>query len=176
MHLVREELTPEEYLIYADQHPDTHFDFMDGELIEVSPKPIHGRIQVLLAYFFETWLRANPLDTPYAVYTEVLHVLQGMKFQPDVSINPPSEADYFTEPPLVAIEIRSDSQSRASQRRKAHAYIERGTPLVLLVLPLEGVEVFRPDQEREVLTLNDTLTGYDVLPGFRLPVKEIFPV
>jgi Uma2 family endonuclease len=175
MLLKQEQMTPEEYLDYAEQHADVHFDFMDGELIEVSPKPLHGRTQTLIAYAFESWLRNHPLDRKWAVYTEVLHVLEGMKFQPDVSINPPSEANYFTEPPLIAVEIRSDSQSRESQRRKARAYIERGTPLVLLVFAKEGIEVYRPGHDPVALTLEDTLTGYDILPGFSVPVKELFP-
>lgn len=173
MLLIRQDMTPEEYLAYTEQYPDTHFDFMDGELIEVSPKQIHGRIQALFAYFFETWLRGSPLGETHAVHTEVLHVLDDMKFQPDVSVNPPSETDYFTEPPLVAVEIRSDSQSRESQRRKARAYIEHGTPMVVLVMPLESIEVFRPGHGIAVLTADDNIDGGDVLPGFRLPVREV---
>ena len=171
MLLMREDMTPEEYLEYVALHPETHFDFIDGELVEVTPKRIHGSIQAFLARIFGNYLEGKALGI---VHTEVLHVLQGKKFQPDVSINRPTDADYFTEPPLVAVEIRSDSQSRVSQRRKARDYTRRGTPLVLLVLPHEGVEVFRPGHQREVLTVDDHLTGYDVLPGFQLAVRDLF--
>ncbi len=168
-----QEMTPEEYLDYAEQHPDTRFDFIDGELVEVSPKVIHSWIQALLARVFGNFIEDKGLAL--GVYTEALHALEDRKFQPDVSINTPTDADYFTTPPLLAVEIRSDTQSREAQRRKARDYIAHGTPLVLLVMPQESVEVFRPGQDRVVLRSGDTLTGYDALPGFEFPLSRLFP-
>jgi hypothetical protein len=43
------------------------------------------------------------------------------------------------------------------------------------VLPNEAVEVYRPDQEVQVLSAEDTLDGGDVLPGFKLPLDHILP-
>jgi Uma2 family endonuclease len=170
---IAHEMTPEEYIDYAEQHPDTHFDFIDGELVEVSPKVFHSWIQALLARVFGNYLEDN--HSEFDVYTEAFHVLDGVKLQPDVSINKPTDEDYFTAPPLVAIEIRSDTQSREAQRRKARDYITRGTPLVLLVMPHESIEVFRPGYDTVTLGPDATLTGYDVLPGFELPVSRLFP-
>jgi hypothetical protein len=45
----------------------------------------------------------------------------------------------------------------------------------MLVLPGEAVEVYRPGQESLVLTVEDTLDGGDVLPGFKLPLTRILP-
>ena len=172
MLIAAQEMTPEGYLDYAEQHPDTHFDFIDGELVEALQKPIQGRLQAQLAYILSSYLDSAALGS---TYIEALHVLEGRKFQPDVSINTPTDADYFTTPPLVAVEIRSDTQSREAQRRKARDYIAHGTPLVLLVMPQESVEVFQPGQDPIVLRAGDTLTGYDVLPGFALPLNRLFP-
>ncbi len=46
---IQKEMTAEEFLAFAEQHPDKRFDFIDGEMVEVSPKPIHGRKQVIFA-------------------------------------------------------------------------------------------------------------------------------
>src|SRR3982751_2278770 len=97
------EMTPEEFLVFADQHPDKRFDFMDGEIVEGSPKPIHGRKQTLFAVALEAYTAQNPVGV---VYTEVLHVLDGEKFMPDVCINIESDADYLTTPPIFAVEVR----------------------------------------------------------------------
>ena len=94
---------------------------------------------------------------------------------PDVCVNVDSDADYLTTPPMFVVEIRSDSQSRESQRRKARAYIQHGAKMVVLVLPGESVEVYRPGKEVLVLTAEDTLDGEDVLPGFKLPLNRILP-
>ena len=169
---IQKEMTPEEFLVFAEEHPDKRFDFVDGEIVEVSPKPIHGRKQIIFGAELEAYTTQHPVG---AVYSEVLHVLDGEKFLPDVCINVESTADYLTTPPLVAVEIRSDSQTRESQRRKARAYIRHGVKMVILVLPGESVEVFRPGRELLVLTVDDTLDGGDVLPGFQLPLTRILP-
>ncbi len=170
---IQKEMTAEEFLAFADQHPDKRFDFIDGEIVEVSPKPVHGRKQIIIGAELEAYTKQNPLVG--VVYSEVLHVLDGEKFLPDVCINEASEADYLTTPPLFVVAIRSDSQSRESQRRKARAYIRHGVKMVVLVLPGESVEVFHPDRETVVLTADDVLDGADVLPGFQFPLNRILP-
>jgi Uma2 family endonuclease len=170
---VQREMTAEEFLAFADQHPDQRFDFIDGEIVEVSPKPIHSKKQARIAGALDIYLEDHPQIG--VVYTEVLVVLNGEKFLPDVCVAQDSEANYLTEPPLLAVEIRSDSQSRAAQRRKVRAYLKHGVKMAVLVLPGDGIEVHRPDKEVIVLTAEDTFDGEDVLPGFKLPLKRILP-
>jgi len=169
---IQKEMTPEEFLTFAEQHPDKRFDFIDGEMVEVSPKPLHGRKQADFTIALGDYVEQNPVGI---VYTEVLHVFNGEKFIPDVCINEQSDADFLTTPPLFVVEIRSDSQSKASQRRKALDYIRHGVKMVVLVLPGESVEVYRPDREVLSLTADDVLDGEDVLPGFKLPLHRILP-
>jgi len=170
--LSQRQMTAEEFLLFVEQHPDKRFDFVDGEIVEVSPKRVHGLIQATVAGELIDYTKQNPIGR---VHTEVLHILAGVNFMPDVSVNRPTDSDYFTEPPILVVEIRSDTQSRESQRRKARAYIERGTAMVWLFMPGEGVEVYRPGHEPVALTPDDTLTGYDVLPGFNVLVRTFFP-
>lgn len=168
--VAQKQMTAEEFLAFAEQHPDKRFDFIDGEMVEVSPKPLHGRIQVEFATAFRLYVKQNPIGV---VYTETLHILNGEKFIPDVCINEATDADYLTTPPLVAVEIRSDSQSRASQRRKARAYIEHGAKMVILTFPREQVEVYLPGRDPLVLTADDVIDGGEVLPGFTLSVRDV---
>jgi Uma2 family endonuclease len=169
---IHKEMTPEEFLAFAEQHPDKRFDFIDGEIVEVSPKPIHGWKQASFTIALGNYLENNPLGR---VYTEVLHVLDGEKFIPDVCVNEISEADYLTTPPLFVVEIRSDSQSREAQRRKMRAYLRHGVEMGVLVLPGEAVEVYRSNQDVLVLGADDTFDGGDVLPSFKLPLNRILP-
>jgi Uma2 family endonuclease len=76
----------------------------------------------------------------------------------------------------VAVEIRSDSQSRASQQRKARAYIRHGAKMVILTFPREHVEVYRPGHDPLVLTADDVIDGGDVLPGFQLAVRDVLGI
>lgn len=169
---IQQEMTAEAFLAFAEKHPDRRFDFIDGEIVEVTPKPAHGRKQTIFAAALEAYTQQNPLGV---VYTEVLHELSGEKFIPDVCINIDTQADYLTTPPLVVVEIRSDSQTRASQRRKAQAYLRHGVKLVILLMPGEQVEIFRPEQEVLILTAGDMLTGGETLPGFEMPLSRVLP-
>jgi hypothetical protein len=47
--------------------------------------------------------------------------------------------------------------------------------MVVLVLPGESVEVYRPGKEVLTLTADDVFDGEDVLPGFKLPLSQILP-
>lgn len=164
------EMTAEEFLAYEAAHDLQKFDFIDGEMVEVSPKFEHGRIQSEFAIEFGVWLRQNPIGL---VVTEVLHELNGVKMMPDVCIHLTSTASYYTLAPLVAVEIRSESQTRNAQRKKAIAYIENGTKMAIAVFPGEGLEVFRPNHEPLALTYGDMLSGDDVLPGFSVKVDGL---
>ena len=169
------EMTREEFFAYVESHPDKRFDFIDGELVEVSPKPLHGRLQSRLVLVFGLWLRDNPIGE---THTEVLHILEGEKFIPDISINA-TRADgesAFETPPLLAIEIRSDTQSRTAQRRKALRYIAHGTPAVLLVLPGEQIELFTSETGDESLIFKpgETVSGIPGMADLEIDVAELF--
>ncbi|MBI5668352.1 MAG: hypothetical protein HZC41_10120 [Chloroflexi bacterium] len=43
------------------------------------------------------------------------------------------------------------------------------------VMRPENRIVFRPGQPAQTLDINGTLEGGNILPGFSLPVKDIFP-
>jgi len=58
---------------------------------------------------------------------------------------------------------------------KLKLYLAAGV-LVWMVYPeRQQVEVYAPSQPRRVMGIDDTLDGGDVLPGFTLPAREIFP-
>ncbi len=168
--VLQNNMSAEAFLTLAEQHPDKRFDFVDGEMVEVSPKPVHGRIQAQIAFALVTYTSNHPIGI---IYTKTLHVLGDKKFIPDIAINHASEADYLTEPPLLAVEIRSDTQSRESQRRKARDYLAQGTGLIWLVFPKEQIEIYQPGRDVIVLTAADVIDGGDVLPGLTLPVRDI---
>ena len=84
---------------------------------------------------------------------------------------------YVPYMPDLAIEIVSPSQSLAQVRRKAEVYLRHGASLVWLIDPqTKFAEVWRQDRaERETIAADGDLSGDDILPGFRLPLRQIFP-
>lgn len=78
--------------------------------------------------------------------------------------------------PDLAVEVKSPDDSLHKLREKAAYYLANGTRLVWLVYPKKRLVIaITPDSE-EILTEEDTLDGGDVLPGFTLPVRDIFRV
>lgn len=77
--------------------------------------------------------------------------------------------------PDLAVEVLSPSESRVRSKQKVEAWLTAGTELVWVVDPkVNEVRVHRADGSVSVLTQNDVIDGEQVLPGFRLPVSEVF--
>ena len=77
--------------------------------------------------------------------------------------------------PDLAVEVLSPSHRMADALAKVAMYLQAGTPLVWLVNPAtRTVLVFRSETDLVMLGESDTLNGGDVLPGFSVPVAEIF--
>jgi Uma2 family endonuclease len=92
-----------------------------------------------------------------------------------------------TEPPLdvesdagelvpdLAIEVTSPSDPAEAQRAKVLEYFRAGVQRVLVVYPkLRVVDVFESATNVRVFGPDDTLVGDPLLPGFRLPLAQLF--
>ena len=65
------------------------------------------------------------------------------------------------------------AKPKTAQRKKAAEYIQHNVKLSILVFPGECIEVYRPGRDVLVLSGDDILDGEDVLPDFKIPVKEL---
>lgn len=75
--------------------------------------------------------------------------------------------------PDLAVEVVSPSQSWAQVRRKAETYLRHGSQMVWLIDPQsQSAEVW---PQRETIAADGELSGGDILPGFRLSLRLIFP-
>lgn len=78
--------------------------------------------------------------------------------------------------PDLAVEVASPNQWQPGMRKKAGEYLDAGTRLVWIVWPRwRRVDVWRAgDDEPATLTVEDTLDGEDVVPGFTYAVADLF--
>lgn len=172
--VAREQMTMAEFVELVENNPDKHFKFTaEGDIIEVSPKRIHSWIQATIAFYFRGYISALP---GYEVLTECAHQLGDWPCRPDVSIDRAGDDEIPTSAPLVAVEIKSDSNSYTGLRDKAARYLEHGTQMALLVYPEKRiVEVTLAAADLQLLTAEDTFDGGAVLPGFSVAVANLFP-
>jgi Uma2 family endonuclease len=91
-------------------------------------------------------------------------------------VPPPAERRRFANlAPDLAVEVISPSDRASEVTTKVLTYLEKGVRLVWVVdPPTRTVTIYAPDGNARVLHDTDTLDGGDVLPGFSLPVIDIF--
>lgn len=83
---------------------------------------------------------------------------------------------YWRLAPDLAVEVVSPSDRADAVEVKALDYLRCGVREVWVIHPRSRtVSVYRSPTDVEALTATDHLDGADVVPGFRLPVAELFP-
>ena len=82
---------------------------------------------------------------------------------------------YFQGPPDLAVEVMSPSDQADEVLAKVQDWLAAGCRVVWVVDPTsQTASVYRGSHETSLLTVADELTDDDILPGFRLPLAEIF--
>lgn len=82
---------------------------------------------------------------------------------------------FWEGPPDLAVEVRSPGDTRREVAEKLAAWLASGTLAVWVVDPSdESVAIHLPRRAPRRLEQADVLEGAPLLPGFRLPVVEIF--
>ena len=77
--------------------------------------------------------------------------------------------------PDFVVELRSRTDRLADLQEKMQEYMDNGARLGWLLDPIDTrVSIYRPGQPVEMLENPDTLGGDPVLPGFVLPVHELW--
>jgi Uma2 family endonuclease len=77
--------------------------------------------------------------------------------------------------PDLALEVISPSDRFGAVMEKVEEYLSAGARMVIVVDPEARItRVFRPDRPTRVLGPDGTLDGEDVLPGFTLPLSQVW--
>ena len=81
----------------------------------------------------------------------------------------------FEGAPDLAVEVISPTDIWWEIMQKLDEYFSSGCRLVWLISPLDQrVLVYRHDQRSQILELGDLLDGEEVVPGFSMPVADLF--
>jgi Uma2 family endonuclease len=184
--LQKKALSHADYQAFVElpENRDRLFEFIDGEILEKMPSFGPSEIATEIIYYLKHYLKQNPIgrmtapDGSYAMSDED----NADVFIPDVGYISnerlgKTPAREVPVPPDLAVEIKSPTDRLRATRRKAEKYLYYGTRLVWLVFPeTKTVEVYDLESEDvQILGTEDTLNGGNVLPGFTLPIKDIFP-
>ncbi|HEX8341146.1 MAG TPA: Uma2 family endonuclease [Tepidisphaeraceae bacterium] len=158
-----------------------------GTLVE---KPVGYREAMLAAeivFHIQQFVRTNRLGI--VLPPDGMHrMTQGNVREPDVSFTAWGDmpgrqlpdGKVFPSSPTLAIEVLSESNTAKEMRAKRQEYFGSITKLVWQVdLETRTIDVFANPADSDAftrLTVADTLDGGAALPGFTLPVAEVFAV
>ena len=163
----------------------SRYELSRGELVPMTPVHFkHGKIVVSLARKLDQFADERGLG---AVGTEIGFRLArnpDTLRAPDIAFvarsrepQGPAALKFAEFAPDLAVEVLSPEDSASDVLKKTEEYLAAGVRLVWIADPgTQTITVYRSLEDVRVLTADQELDGGDVLPGFRILVKEIFAV
>ena len=159
------------------------YELVRGELRRMAPAGHgHGGITINITVPLGAYVKQQNLGRVYAAETGfVLSNEPDTVRAPDISFVRQERVldlnleGYFPGTPDLVIEVISPNDVYAEVEEKVAEWLSAGTELVIVVNPRQRtVRVHHTLTDITVLTENDVLDGGAVVPGWQLPVKEIF--
>jgi Uma2 family endonuclease len=154
-----------------------------GELIcESLPSQLHGLVAATVLGHLFGFVRKHRLGRVYAAETGfVLARGPDTVRGPDVAFvatdrtTGPHPGPFFEGAPDLAVEVLSPGNTRREIAGKVRDYFAGGAQAVWVIDPnAETATVHLAGRAPETLARGDALDGGSVLPGFRLPLSELF--
>lgn len=161
-----------------------HYEIVNGELIDMGNSgALHGYICGLLLAALISYIVPKKLGVVLDSST-AFKLKNGNKRSPDIAFFAKERLQGMTELPSgflegapdLAVEVLSPGNTVEEIDEKIKEYFENGTRLVWVINPTQHyILVYCSAQEPDrLLKSADTLEGEDVIPGFSLPVADLF--
>jgi Uma2 family endonuclease len=173
--------TPEDLLTMPDGN---RYELVNGQLVEHDMSLLASYIAGTIQWLLHAFCRENqpgwvcPEGTTYQCFTEDPDKVR----KADVSfirlqrltVEQASARGHVRVVPDLAVEVVSNDLYYQVDA-KAREWLSAGVALVWVVNPpTRSVTVFRADGSSVILKEQDELSGENVIPGFRCPVRELF--
>lgn len=174
--------TVEAYAAWTDPEDDSVTELVEGRIVrEPRPGAPHARVQFELARRLGNWMRergsGEVLGESGFILSEDPPTVRG----PDVAVllerrtSDDEPGGWIRGAPDVAVEVLSPSDTSTNVHRKTLEYLSAGAVRVWIVDPeAHAVTVYRADGAATLLQEGDTLEDPEVLPGFSLPLEDLF--
>jgi Uma2 family endonuclease len=156
------------------------YELVRGELITMSPAGLdHGIIGSRIEMSLSVYVHAQKLGiTPIASTGYLLERNPDTVHEPDVSFVAAARVvrtpKYFPGPPDLAVEVISPSDTYGEVQDKVDRYIAAGTRMVIVINPRNQTATVTTPAAVKHLTVDDTLDGGEVVPGWTLPLRDLF--
>jgi len=187
LHRIRRTPAPgratERDVVEIREHEDRLCELVDGVLVEKAMGKYEAYLGSLLTHLLWSFVRPRNLGVVLSS-DAMVRLAPGLIRIPDVSFfswarlpgrKITGEAFYESIGDL-AVEVVSRSNTRKEMQQKLQEYFAGGARLVWYVYhqPRKEVRVYTSPEQCSLLAADQVLDGGDVLPGFRLDLRELF--
>lgn len=164
--------------------PGHRYELVDGELVDMDGKPVHGAITGEIYLLLRGHVGRNNLRFDVGVNTGFQMDPFTLRF-PDVHVTSWERMDEYDEDapgwpgfaPNVAIEVVSASNTPRELDRKTSEYFANGTLAMWIADPgPRSVTIRRPGESDQVFGPEDVVDGSPEIPGFACAVADVFSV
>jgi Uma2 family endonuclease len=174
-------MTVEEFEQFAllPENADRLLEYIGGEIVEMVSNNYSSIVGALILAEITLYVKRHGLG--YVTGADGGYRVAGERYIPDVAFMSkarqpePSRDAYNPNPPDLAVEVLSPSNQPDPLRIKIANYLAAGTRVWVVDPDARAVEVYTPGQRAHKIGIDGTLEGGDILPGFTLAVKDIFP-
>ena len=152
---------------------------LGGEIVEMPSNPFSSAIASTISFHVKLHLR-DTNQSGYVTGEAGGYMVSGERYAPDVAfISKAKQPElvkegYNPNPPDLDVEVVSPTDSARLLSIKIGNYITAGTLVWAVYADVKEIIVHEPGKPVRVLTIDDTLDGGNVLPGFTLPVRDVF--
>jgi len=186
---IRERFYTAEDLWVMSHDPENdlrRFELSEGMLIEMTPAGAeHGKYALKFGRRIGNFVEENKLGETTAAETGYI-LFKNSKGKdtvraPDVGFIAASRvpegglpSGYFSGAPDLAVEIISPNDEADDVQLRVTQFLKYGTRTVVLVYPKSKTVVVHTPAGSFTLNIDDEFDGGDVLPGFKVAVRDIF--
>ena len=181
-------MTQQKTLMTADKfyefccRNDGRYELVKGEVIELSPaNDEHSGISINIGTAFNIYSRQRDFGQAGVEAGYILLSGPDTVRGPDVYFRlvprntRRQSVGFLAGAPDIAVEVVSPSNTAAEMERKVAEYLAAGSQRVWVAYPVSrSVIVHRADGTTVTYSGDDVITDEELLPGFSLPIAEIF--
>ena len=173
-------------LMEQPEYLDRVIELVEGELIEMSkPTRIHGVVAARLT--MKIAIHVDEKDLGELSSGDAGFVLErnssgrdtvrglDIAFVSKSRVPVPPDFTWYEMGPDLAVEVISPNNKTSDTHLKVMQLLNAGARLVWLIYPESRTVVAHTARGAITLHEHDALSGGDALPGFELPVGDIFP-
>jgi Uma2 family endonuclease len=165
-------------LVGLPENTDKRLEFIGGEVFEVVSNNYASMVAAHILGEIGAFIKGKNLGR--LTGADGGYIVSGERYIPDVAFisrarqPEPSHETYNALAPNLAVEVLSPSDEKGIVTDKVVGYLAAGTVVWVIDPDKQQAKIYEPGQPVKTIPLDGVLDGGNVLPGFALPLKDIF--